>query len=257
MTKPDRSSTPTTFAFSSSTTSVPAGGAAPAPGATITTTTARSGGAAFQRGSTTTISPPARTVAATTTPPGRYRYASTGTFSAGVTGEQRRSGESILTVDPPAGADQHSFRQGDGRSTEQILRFQSDGTYIVMLKLTEQGLTKEFRPATPVLAFPYSAPTGRTWSWRMTSTDGKTTVETSFRIERTEAVAVGTESVPAVVVGANVVTTGDLASRGTQMLWVAEGRRLVVREQSATDGTFGAFSFRSTAEERLLQLVPS
>ncbi|HUP69243.1 MAG TPA: hypothetical protein VM142_05445 [Acidimicrobiales bacterium] len=256
-TRPDRSSTTTTpAASSSSTTSVPTGGAA-APEATSTTTAARAG-APSQRGATKpTTSPPDGIATATTTPPGRYRYASTGTFSAGVTGEQRRSGESILTVDPPAGADQHSLRQGDNRSSEQILRFQPDGTYIVMLKITDQGLTKEFRPATPVLAFPYSAPVGRTWSWRMTSTDGKTTVETSFRIERTEAVPVGSQSVPAVVVQATVVTTGDLTSRGTQTLWVAESRRLVVREQSATEGTFGAFSFRSTAEERLLQLDPS
>lgn len=236
----------------STTTAPPAGG----PGPT------KAGSASAASPSPTTTRPAggraaAPTPANVTTTPGRYRYASTGTFSAGVSGEQRRSGESILTVDPPAGADQHSLRQGDNRSTEQILRFQPDGIYVVMLKVTDQGLTKEFRPAQPVLAFPYAAPVGRTWSWRMTSTDGKTTVETSFRIERTEAVAVGPESVAAVVVQADLVTSGDLTSRGTQTLWVAESRRLVVREQSATNGMFGAFSFRSTAEERLLQLSPS
>lgn len=258
---PDETSDPTPPPTTSTTT---AGGTplvsgtstpAPAPASGSATTTSPRSSATTRPAAGKAASP--ATPAIVTTPPGRYRYASTGTFSIGVTGEQHRNGESILTVDPPAGADQHSHRQGDSRSTEQILRFQSDGTYIVMLKLTEQGLTKEFRPPTPVLAFPYSAPIGRTWSWRMTSTDGKTTVETSFRIERTEPVAVGPESVPAVVVAAKVVTTGDLASRGTQTLWVAEGRRLVVREQSVTDGTFGTFSFRSTAEERLLQLAPS
>lgn len=229
---------------------VPAGGAGTArAGSSTTTTTARPAGK--------TASASSATPEVTTTPPGRYRYASTGTFAAGAAGEQRRTGESVLTVDPPAGADQHSLRQGDNRSTEQVLRFQPDGTYVVMLKITDQGLTKEFRPAIPVLAFPHSAPVGRTWSWRMTSTDAKTTVETSFRIERAEAVTVGSDSVPAVVVQADVVTSGDLTARGTQTLWVADTRQLVLREQSATNGTFGAFSFRSTAEERLLQLSPS
>lgn len=191
------------------------------------------------------------------TPPGRYRYASSGTFSAGTTGGQRRSGESILTVDPPAGNDQHSFRQGDGRSIEQILRFQTDGIYIVMLEVTEQGIAKQFRPLAPVLALPSRAPAGRTWSWRMTSTDGKTSLEASFLAERSEQVRVGPETVDTSVVKATLVTTGDVASRGTQTLWVAESRRLVVREESTTDGTFGAFTYRSTAKEELLHLDPS
>lgn len=263
----ERSSDPTKPATTSST--IP-GGDAPLAAAPSTTTAPPAGGPGSTKAGSTSATPPSTTTtrpagakAAAPTPanaattPGRYRYASTGTFSAGGSAEQRRSGESILTVDLPAGADQHSLRQGDNRSSEQILRFQPDGIYLVMLKVTDQGLTKEFRPAQPVLTFPYAAPVGRTWSWRMTSTDGKTTVETSFRIERTEAVAVGPESVAAVVVQADVVTSGDLTSRGTQTLWVAESRRLVVREQSATNGTFGAFSFRSTGEERLLQLTPS
>jgi hypothetical protein len=221
-----------------------AGGARPATSTTSTSRAEATGGAAAA---------PAPSGAAATRP-GRYRYASTGTFSAGLTGEQRRSGESVLTVDPPAGADQHSLREGDNRSTEQVLRFQADGIYIVVLEVTEQGLAKEFRPSPPVLAFPYGAAAGRTWSWRMTSTDGKTTVEGNLRIERTESVQVGSDAVPAVVVRAALATTGDIASRGTQTLWVAEGRRLVVREQSRTEGSFGAISFRSTAEEQLLSL---
>lgn len=238
------------------------GSGGPAGGAAATTTpTGKSSGVATP---TTATRRPAATggaagapqpAAAVGTRPGRYRYASTGTFSAGPTGApQQRSGESILTVDPPVGADQHSLRQGDSRATEQVLRFQADGAYLVMLKLTEQGITKEFRPPTPVLALPSPAPVGRSWSWRMTSTDGQTTVQADFRVDRTESVQVGSEAVPAVVVQANLVTTGDVTSRGTQTLWVAEGRRLVVREQSVTDGTFGAFSFRSTAEERLISL---
>ncbi|PLS75074.1 MAG: hypothetical protein CYG61_09195 [Actinobacteria bacterium] len=254
-------------AASSSTTAVPAtasGGeaatTAPVAGSAAATTTA---GGARRATSTTSTSRAEATGGAAAAPapsgaaatrPGRYRYASTGTFSAGLTGEQRRSGESVLIVDPPAGADQHSLREGDNRSTEQVLRFQADGIYIVVLEVTEQGLAKEFRPSPPVLAFPYGAAAGRTWSWRMTSTDGKTTVEGNLRIERTESVQVGSDAVPAVVVRAALATTGDIASRGTQTLWVAEGRRLVVREQSRTEGSFGAISFRSTAEEQLLSL---
>lgn len=241
--------------------------AAPTAGATATTgapagasssTRARTGAAARPTPNTSSgdaaAALPSPGVAATA--PGRYRYASTGTFSVGLGGEQSRSGESVLTVDPPAGTDQHSIRQGEGRVSEQIVRFQPDGTYLVMLKVTDQGLTKEFRPTSPVLAVPSGAAPGRTWSWRATSTDGKTTLDASFRAERREAVRVGADTVEALVVQAALVTSGDLASRGTQTLWVAESRRLVVREQSTMDGTFGGLSFRSTSDERLISLAP-
>lgn len=260
-----RASTTTSGAGASSSTI--AGGSAPVGGATTTTaapagvssSTRARGGAAAQATPTTSsggkaAASPSPGVAATL--PGRYRYASTGTFAVGLGGEQRRSGESVLTVDPPAGADQHSIREGEGRVSEQIVRFQPDGAYLVMLKVTEQGLTKEFRPPSPVLAVPGAAAPGRTWSWRVTSTDGKTTLDASFRAERREAVSVGADTLEALVVQATLVTSGDLASRGTQTLWVAESRRLVVREQAATEGTFGAFSFRSTSDERLISLTP-
>lgn len=260
----DKDASPTTQHGTTTTVATPVtGGASPTPlagGAPATTapigsprhttpatTPPRSGATSGAAGT------PASSVAVGTRP-GTYRYASTGTFSTGPTGEQQRSGESVLTVDPPAGADQHSLRQGENRATEQVVRYQADGAYLVVLKVTEQGITKEFRPPAPVLAVPSPAPVGRTWSWRMTSTDGRTTIAADFRIERTEAVQVGPESVPTVVVQATLVTTGDVTSRGTQTLWVAESRRLVVREQSTTDGTYGSFSFHSTAEERLLSL---
>lgn len=256
--RPTTSSTATVPA-TTTTAAEPGGGTAP--------TVRGGGGSAGRAGPTTPSTKAAGSAGATGAPsasgtaaarPGRYRYASTGTFSTGVGAEeQQRTGESILTVDPPAGADQHSLRQGEARSTEQVLRYQADGIYIVMLKVTEQGLVKEFRPSPPVLAFPFGAPVGHTWSWRVVSTDGRTTVDANFRVERTESVQVGPDTVPTVVVQATLVTSGDLISRGTQTLWVAEKQRLTVREQSVTDGTFGAFRFRSTAEERLFSLTPS
>lgn len=264
----DQDSSPTTRRQpSSSSTLVPgteprdgAPAAAPAPGGTGgPTDRGGSGGGAT---STTSVSRskaarPAGAPAAGATAPGRYRYASSGTFSVGPAGERPRSGESVLTVDPPAGADQHSLRQGVNRSTEQVLRFSPDGIYIVILKVSEEGVAREFRPSPPVLAFPYGAEVGRTWSWRMTSTDGNTTVEANFRIERKEPVQVASKSVPAVVVHATLATTGDVVSEGVQTLWVAEATRLVIREQSVTNGTFGGIPFRSTAREDLLHLSPS
>lgn len=271
----DEESAPTTRARPSSSSTAVAG---TAPGGEAPTTVPVAGGAGSASGGATTGPKGAGRATPTTaagrvrapggaalpsssapsaTRPGRYRYASTGTFSFGAGTEQQRSGESILTVDPPAGADQHSVRQGTNRSTEQVLRFQPDGIYIVMLKVSDQGLTKEFRPSPPALAFPYGPAVGRTWSWRMTSTDGQTTVDANFRIERKESVRVGEESVPAVVVHATLTTRGDLASNGTQTLWVAETERLVVREEAVTNGTFGDISFHSTAREELLTLTPS
>lgn len=220
-------------------------------GPSAPTTTAGGAGAGAGSGGS------GRGAATSATHPGRYRYASTGTFSIGAGGEQPRSGESVLTVDPPVGSDQHSLRQGVNRSTEQVLRFQPDGIYIVFLKVSEQGLTKEFRPSPPVLAFPFGAAPGRAWSWRMASADGQTTVEADFRAERRESVQVGPDTVPSVVVGATLSTSGDLTSKAVQTLWVAESHRLVTREESVTEGTFGGVPFRSKAREEMLSLSPS
>ena len=188
--------------------------------------------------------------------PGRYRYMSTGAFSSLVTGQQPRNGESTLTVDPPTGGEQRSVRQSQDRTVEQVLRLRGDGAYLVALVQTSQGLRKEFRPEPPALALPFGAPAGRAWSWRMSSTDGRTTVDTNLRVAGTETLDVGGEAVPVVVVEAAVTTAGDVVATGRQVLWVSERHRLVVKQQETTDGRFGTIAFRLESTDTLVSTRP-
>lgn len=219
-------------------------------------------------GPTTTTTATTRPASTTTTtaapaaprlnfaPAGTYRYTSTGRFTTALTGIQERNGEATITIDPPSGADQRSVRQGLGRSTEQVLRLDGANALLVSLHLTDQGIDKEVRPSPPALALPGDAAPGRTWSWRAMSTDGRTTVDSSFNVARTEDITVGGERVSALVIEAVLALSGDIVSTSRQTLWVSPQRRLVLRQDETTDGRLGLVAFSTTSSETLLSLTP-
>ena len=203
---------------------------------------------------TTTTAPPAPGLPFTT--PGNYRYASTGEFTSTLTGPQPRNGETTLTVDPPSGSDQRSVRRAFSRTTEQVLRLDAGGAHLVSLRLSDQGVDKEVQASPPVLALPADAAPGRTWTWRLTSTDGLTSVDSTFRAVRTETLTVGGQRVQALVVEVVLSLSGDIVSTLTQTTWISLERRLVVRHDETSDGRFGVVSFSGKTSETLVSLAP-
>lgn len=241
--------TATTAAVPTVASSGPAATAAP-------TTTARGG-------TTTSTAPAATTTTSVTSPlglpfttPGTYRYASAGQFTSTLTGPQSRNGETTLTVDPPSGSDQRSVRRAFSRTTEQVLRLDAGGAHLVYLRLTDQGIDKEVRASPPVLALPADAAPGRTWTWRLTSTDGLTSVDSTFRALRSEVLTVGDQRVPALVVEVVLSLSGDIVSTLTQTTWVSLERRLLLRQDEASDGRFGVVRFSGSTSETLVALTP-
>ena len=204
---------------------------------------------------TTTTQPTAPT-APGFTPAGTYRYAMTGSFTSTLTGTQPRDGESTLVVDPPSGTDQHSVKRSLTRTTDQVLRLQGGDALLVSLRIVYEGIDKEVRPSPPGLALPGDAGPGSHWSWRAVSTDTKTTVDSSFRVLRTEDVTVGPDRVEALLVELVLTITGDIVSTSRQMLWISTRQRLVVRQDDTTQGTFGAISFSGATSETLQSLTP-
>lgn len=227
-----------------------------------TSTTARAGRPAVTAAPTTSANPTTTTTRAAApsapgfTPPGTYRYTTTGSFTSTLTGTQPRDGEAILIVDPASGTDQHSLRRSATRTTDQVLRLQGGDALLVSLRLVYEGIDKEVRPSPPGLALPGDAGPGSHWSWRAVSTDTKTTVDSSFRVLRTEGVTVGPERVEALVVELVLTITGDIVSTSRQTLWIAPGPRLVVRQDDTTQGTFGAIAFSGATSETLQSLTP-
>lgn len=249
---PDGDAT-TTTAATAAVSSVPPSG----PAATSAPASAARGG------TTTSTEPPAATTTAPPSPPGlafttpgTYRYASAGQFTSTLTGPQTRNGETTLTVDPPSGSDQRSVRRAFSRTTEQVLRLDAGGAHLVYLRFTDQGIDKEVRAEPPVLALPADAAPGRTWTWRLTSTDGLTSVDSTFRALRSEVLTVGDQRVPALVVEVVLSLSGDIVSTLTQTTWVSLDRRLLLRQDEASDGRIGVVRFSGSTSETLLALTP-
>ncbi len=252
----ERASTGATTTTTAATTTGPEAGttvppAAAAPGRSTTTAAA-----AITAATTTTGVRAAPAPGLTFAAPGTYRYASTGQFTSSLGGTQQRNGEVALIVDPPSGTDQRSVRSGFGRTTEQVLRLSGNDALLVSLRLVDQILDKEVRPSPPALALPGDAAPGRTWSWRAVSTDGGTTVDSAFKVLRTEDVTVGGERVPALVVEVTLTLAGDVMSTSKQTLWVSTGRRMVVRQDDATSGTFALITFSAMSSDILVSLTP-
>ena len=208
-------------------------------------------------GSQTGPGPENRSPSIRFTVPGRYSYASTGTFTDPLGGTRPRQGQVVLSVDPPQGPDQRSVRQGGDLTTEQVFRLQDDGAYLVSLSQTFMGVRKDFRFEPPALALPAPASVGRSWSWTAVSTDGRTRVDANLRVAGTEAVDVGGERVEAAVVEVALRTSGDVAATSTQQLWVSERHSLVVKQHEVTEGRLLALAFRSESTDKLEALRPA
>lgn len=227
-------------------------------------TTAKAGGSAPANHSTpitaTTIprARPAPAGSAVGAQPGRYTYSESGTASSSFQpGEQPINGQSILTVDPAAGSDQHTAREAPQGSMDTTYRYQAGGVYLTDLKQSTSGFTKEFKadPAALVLAQP--ATVGKSWQWDLTSTDGLTRVHTTFRVARLETLVIGGESVATVVLDSVVTTAGDVTSTMNSTIWVSEKYKLIVQQHDVSNGSYGAFTFRADRTEKLLATRPS
>ena len=212
-------------------------------------TTAKTG--SVSAGGNTTSPPPAAAAGLQPTAPGKYNYHLTGQGNG-----QNIDTQITMTVDAPKGGDQHSTTQTQQGSEEQTLRYQANGIYLVELKLNAGFIQKDFTPNPPALQYPEPATIGKTWSWSVTSSDGKTTVNTSFQVLRTENQTVGSETVPTTVLKVTITTSGDIVSKSDSTYWISEKYRLIVRQDSTADTTTPIVT-HSTTSQVLLSTKPS
>jgi hypothetical protein len=212
-------------------------------------TTAKAG--SVSAASNSTSPPPATAAGLQPTTPGKYTYHLTGQGNG-----QNIDTQLTMTVDPPTGGDQHSTTQTQQGSEEQTLRYQANGLYLVELKLNAGFIQKDFTPNPPALQYPEPATIGKTWSWSVTSSDGKTTVNTSFQVLRTENQTVGSETVPTTVLKVTITTSGDIVSKSDSTYWISEKYRLIVRTDSTADTTSPIVT-HSTTSQVLLSTKPS
>lgn len=185
---------------------------------------------------------------------GTYTYDSSGTVTAGA--PRDASGTATLTVDQPAGGQQHSLLGTDQGRTEQTVVIRPAGRYLVRLVITNPAFSKDFRPTAPVLLVPDSAVAGRSWSWRATSTDGKTTAAVTAAVVRREVLTVGGVRTQTIVIDSTLRITGDVSYTGQLRTWYDPTHHLVAKEHTKGRGTFGGVQFTTDITSVLRSIRP-
>lgn len=162
-------------------------------------------------GSHSTSAPAGKPTAPGSTAPGSYTYDTKGKATVDAFPPSDAAGTQTLKVDKPSGANQHSSLGGDqGGGTEQDVTHRTDGTYLVRLVINSPMGRKEFHPTSPVLGIAKPEQVGRSWSWSMTSTDGKTKADYSAKYVKQEDVTIGGTVVHAWVIESTLKISGDL-----------------------------------------------
>lgn len=222
------------------------------------TTAAPAGGTAATAAPAAPLSTkaPGAPAPAKATAPGQYAYRSSGTVTVGAT-PQSADGTQTLTVSALKDGVQHStLHSDDSGDTEEDVVVRDTGSYAASLKLTSPAFTKEFRPATPVLLVPDPAAVGRTWSWALTSTDGKTRASATNSLVRTETLTIGGKKVPTVVLQTHLVLSGDVSYDAQLTTWWAPDYRLPVKTHTVGKGSYGGFPFQTDITAVMTSVTP-
>jgi hypothetical protein len=176
--------------------------------------------------------------------PGHYTYQVTG-----------QSAPAVVTVEDVNDTDQRTTTPGAGAMGEQVqvLRFLADRIDLLSLEM-KGAFAKTFNG--PVLFAPIPPTVGASWAWDLTSTDNLTHVHQSSRVDRTEAVIIGGQSVDTFVVETDITITGDVNATGHLTSFGSGVYKLPVRTHTTLNVTTPVnFSSDTTAE--LTNLRPS
>lgn len=176
---------------------------------------------------------------------GTYTYDATYAFAAAL--GPRQDGEAVVTTAwqaPAPDGTQESVVEAagpgpSGDTTRQVVRHHADRIDLVsQVSDGDDSGDFSFHPPQPVTYVPLGAAEGTPWAWTMTSDSGATTVDFSGRIDRREDLAVDGRPVAATVVVATLrIDHPDLQATQELVLWLDEGRRLLLREEGEMTGT--------------------
>ena len=200
------------------------------------------------------------------TPPGLKPFA--GSYSYHTTGHATLNGsnqnidvQSQTVIEDLNDSDQRLTSANDQGQQVEVLRYSGDKLEIVSLEL-KGAVSKTFNG--PVLLAPVPTTVGQTWSWSMQSTDSdptkRTTVTQSSRVDRTETIQIGGQSVDVFVVETDIAlksSPADLNATGHLTTWVSPAYKVSLRIHSTLKGTYAAFNFDGDTTSDLLSLQPS
>ncbi len=183
-------------------------------------------------------------IASSAAPPTQPRIApTTGTYpvsfsgSASVDGKAQkvpssgslrlsRSGDNIEQSSPDAPGDLVILQHyGNNEST------------LVSLQMTANNTTKTFAPSSGATYLQYNSPSGTSWNWSATSTDGKTQVQASGTVGGTSNMVINGQNVATVQMTTTLTLSGDINGTAKLVTWASPAYRVPVRERAVINAT--------------------
>ncbi len=118
-----------------------------------------------------------------------------------------------------------------------LQRFTGDKSALVSLELTAGDTHKTFTPSSNATYLLYNSPSGTSWSWSATSTDGKTHVNASGHIGGSRDYNVGGIVVRTVEVVTNLQISGDITGSAELTTWASPEYRLPIVQHQHIDAS--------------------
>ncbi|MBA2610086.1 MAG: hypothetical protein H0U92_14185 [Actinobacteria bacterium] len=108
---------------------------------------------------------------------------------------------------------------------------------LVSLQMTADKTIKTFVPSSPVTYLQYNSPTGTSWNWSATSTDGKTKVQTTGTVGDTSNMVINGENIITVLLTTTLTLSGDINGTAKLMTWASPAYRLPVKERQVINAS--------------------
>jgi hypothetical protein len=198
----------------------------------------------------------ARSLQPQPTKPGKYVYNETGELRVN-TAQMKDGPLETVVYEKPVGRDQKVTSKGTLKSSEEVLRYQRDGVFIVSLRSFVAGGVLEYRPDPPVMFSPAVMTPGKTWAWSMKSVDGKATLTNESRAVRPEKVTVKGSRVDTWVIDSVIKLTGPATVNINVTSWASQERGIVVKGTETTTGNFGEIPLQGGQDRTLKSLDPA
>lgn len=142
-----------------------------------------------------------------------------------------------------------------------VQRFSDAQAQLVSLQMSASDTTKTFSLSPPVTYLMFNSPAGTAWSWSANSTDGKTHIVASGKVEGTRDFTVGGMVVQTMEITTTLTISGDINGTAALTTWVSPQHRLPVAQHQVINATArkGLFSAKvvSDVTTTLTRLSPN
>jgi hypothetical protein len=157
--------------------------------------------------------------------------------SASVGGRSQQVPTSGAVIFKSAGANIRQTSPDAPGDVVLLQRFSGAKSELVSLELTAGDTHKVFNPSSPVTYLLFNAPSGTSWSWSASSTDGKTNVSASGRVGGSKDVSIGGATVHVIEVVTTLKISGDIQGSAELTTWTSPDYRLPVIQHQHIDAT--------------------